>query len=153
MFRKTFEKARVALIVSAITLPAMMMGSSPALAELMAACEPEINSLCNGVREGRGRISACLFAHSNKISPACSPELAKVTSSRMFQRHIPQGVHSLNDTAYEASLRKICAPDIANHCSNVKPGDDRLLACLYAWNNKVSSACQSEAKVALDHLK
>ncbi|MEM9105381.1 MAG: cysteine rich repeat-containing protein [Pseudomonadota bacterium] len=153
MVSKTIERVRIALIFCGLSLSATVMVPAPAAAELMEACAPDISSLCEGIQEGRGRISACLFAHSNKISPACVPELDKVTSTRMFQSRIPQGIHSLNDTAYEASLREICAPDIKNHCSNVKPGDDRLLACLYAWNTKVSAACRNEARTALDHLK
>ena len=142
------------VLTSMALLAALIIAPSPvAAAGLMEACAPDIGSLCKGVKEGRGRISACLFAHSNKVSPACKPELTKVTSSRMFERQIPQGVHSLNDTPYEAELRKTCAPDIGKLCKGVAPGDDRLLACLYAWNTRVSQACRTEAKTVLDHLK
>ncbi len=119
----------------------------------MEACSKDITSLCSGIKEGRGRISACLFAHSNKISAACKPELDKVTSSRMFERMIPNGIHTLNDTPYEAGLRKACDADFKKLCTGVAPGDDRLLACLYAWSTKVSKACRDEAKTVLDQIK
>ena len=109
--------------------------------------------MCSGIKEGRGRISACLFAHSNKVSAACDPELTKVTSGRMFERMIPHGIRNLNDTPYEADLREACDADFKKLCSDVATGDDRHLACLYAWSNRVSKTCQTEAKTVLDHLK
>jgi len=121
--------------------------------ELMTTCSPDIESQCKGVSEGRGRISACLYGHNDKLSAACKPEVAKITTGSMFKRMIPAGIRDLNDTPYEAELRKACASDINSLCSTVAPGDDRLLACLYAFGNKVSSGCRSEAKTVLEHLK
>lgn len=121
--------------------------------ELMTACSLDIETQCKGVSEGRGRISACLYGHDNKLTDACKPEVAKVTTGSMFKRMIPAGIRNLNDTPYEAELRKACSADITSLCKTVAPGDDRLLACLYAWGNKVSSGCRSEAKTVLDHLK
>lgn len=121
--------------------------------ELMTACSPDIASQCKGVSEGRGRVSACLYGHNDKLSAACKPELSKVTTGSMFKRMIPAGIRNLNDTPYEAELRQACSADIASLCSTVAPGDDRLLACLYAFGNKVSSGCRSEAKTVLEHLK
>lgn len=135
-------------------LPAAMGLSSPVQAdELMGACSTEIASRCKDISEGRGRISACLFAHSDKLSAGCTPELSKVTTSSTFKRMIPAGVRNMNDTSYEAGLRKTCSGDIKSLCSDVAPGEDRLLACLYAWSNRVSKACRDEAKTVLDQLK
>ncbi|MES0810836.1 hypothetical protein ABLO27_15235 [Roseibium sp. SCPC15] len=120
---------------------------------LMTACSTDIASLCNGVREGRGRISACLFAHDNKISTSCRPELTKVTTSRMFEKMIPPDVLKMRNTPGEAKLRQVCAADINSRCKGVPPGKGRLLACLYAWSNKVSQPCHAEAKSVLEHLK
>ncbi|MDA4845448.1 cysteine rich repeat-containing protein [Hoeflea poritis] len=83
----------------------------------------------------------------------CEPELTKVTTSRMFERMIPHEVRSKNDTAYEETLRKTCAADIKAHCADVKPGEDRILACLYGWTNRLSGPCRTEAKTVLDHLQ
>jgi hypothetical protein len=38
-------------------------------------------------------------------------------------------------------LHGACKADIEKYCSNVEPGDGRLLACLYAHEDKVSEAC------------
>ncbi len=142
----TFILGAVLILGSGTVSPANASG-------LMEACSKDISSLCGGIKEGRGRISACLFAHSNKISAACKPELDKVTTSRMFERMIPNGIRTLNDTPYEAELRKACGSDFNKLCSGVAAGDDRLLACLYAWSTKVSKGCRTEAKTVLDQLR
>ncbi|MEM6460313.1 MAG: cysteine rich repeat-containing protein [Pseudomonadota bacterium] len=148
----TIYKSAVLSFVFALLIALSV--SAPARASgLMAACAADISSLCSGIKEGRGRISACLYSHENKVSADCKPELSKVTSSRMFERMIPHEIQQKNDTPYEAGLREICASDIKSLCSDVKPGEDRLLACLYGWSNRVTKACQAEAKTALDHLK
>lgn len=145
---------RTAVIALGLVLPLATGVATPAKAsDLMTACSADISSLCKGVSKGRGRISACLYAHSNKLSAACKPELAKVTTGSMFERMIPAGIRNLNDSPYEAELRKACAADISSLCSNVAQGEDRLLACLYAWGDNVSKACKAEAKTVLDHLK
>ncbi|MCP4318984.1 MAG: hypothetical protein GY789_24070 [Hyphomicrobiales bacterium] len=145
---------RTATLALGLVLPIAAGLASPVRAAgLMDACSSDMALLCKGVSEGRGRISACLVAHSNKLSAACKPELSKVTTSRMFERMIPAGIRNMNDTQYEAGLRKICAAVIKSLCSGVVPGEDRLLACLYAWSNRVGKACRTEAKTVLDHLK
>jgi hypothetical protein len=117
---------------------------------LMAACEAEIAVKCTGVSKGRGRISACLYAHDDKLSGACRVEVAKVSNSSTFQRYIPTGVRSLQGSGYEASLRKACTSDADKLCTRVKTGNGRILACLYARSNSVRKACSSKAKMVLD---
>ncbi|MCR9137700.1 MAG: cysteine rich repeat-containing protein [Alphaproteobacteria bacterium] len=136
-----------------IVLPALGEPSAVRASELMTACSADIASQCKGVSEGRGRISACLYGHDDKLSPACKPEVAKVTTGSMFKRMIPAGIRNLNNTPYEAELRNACNSDIKSLCSTVAAGDDRLLACLYAFGHKVSQTCRSEAKTVLEHLK
>ena len=37
---------------------------------------------------------------------------------------------------------KSCDAEITNYCSQVVPGDGRLLACFYAHGDKISSTCE-----------
>ncbi len=145
---------RTAMLALGLALP--IATGTPSLlqaSELMTACSADIASLCKDVKEGRGRISACLYARENKVSSACKPALAKITTDSMFERMIPDSIRNLNDTPYEAELRKSCATDIKAHCSGVSPGEDRLLACLYASNEKVSKSCRDEAKTVLEKIR
>lgn len=138
-----------ALFGAAILFAAIATPSGHAHASsLMTACKVDVASLCNGVKEGRGRISACLFAHGNKISGACKPELTKVTRSGTFKRMVPAGLNSLKGTARDSKFREICAKDIRSHCAGVGP-TDRLLACLYAWSGRIGKPCHAEAKAIL----
>ncbi len=133
----------VAIACAVSTGPA----STSMAGSLMTACSPDIASLCKGVREGRGRISACLFAHGNRISAPCKPELSKVARKVAFKPGAPAGA------ADEARLKKVCATDIRSHCKGIAPGEGRLLACLYAWSNRVSSPCEAEAKAMISSMR
>ncbi|MCG6949760.1 MAG: cysteine rich repeat-containing protein [Acidobacteria bacterium] len=41
-----------------------------------------------------------------------------------------------------ADVVKACEPEIKAYCSQVTPGEGRLLACFYAHEDKLSSQCQ-----------
>ncbi len=43
--------------------------------------------------------------------------------------------------AEAADILDACADDIATRCAEVEPGHGRLMACLYAYEDKVSDAC------------
>jgi hypothetical protein len=43
----------------------------------MAACQPDVSSLCSGVQPGEGRILQCLKQNEAKVSQACKDALAK----------------------------------------------------------------------------
>jgi hypothetical protein len=37
----------------------------------MAACKPDVQTLCADVQRGGGRIMECLKSHADKVSPEC----------------------------------------------------------------------------------
>jgi hypothetical protein len=58
------------------------------------------------------------------------------------------------DDAIEMAI-EACKPEIENYCSQVTPGDGRLLACFFAHEDKVSGKCSwaiYQASVALDEF-
>jgi hypothetical protein len=116
-------------------------------ASLMQACKSEIAVNCSGVAKGRGRISACLMAHEDKLSGACKGEVAKVRNSRLFRKYIPGGFESLRGWQHQPDLRRTCASDVSKYCPSVKAGKGRILACLYSRSNSVSKACSSRARM------
>ncbi len=129
-------------------LLAIALTALPATARagLISACKAEISANCADVTKGRGRISACLMAHEDKLSGGCRGEVVKVRESRTFQRYVPGGFEALPGWAQNAGLRQACASDVTRYCPRVKLGDGRLLACLYARLNSVSKTCSTEAK-------
>lgn len=40
------------------------------------------------------------------------------------------------------SVAKGCEKELTSYCSNVTPGEGRVLACLYAHNDKLSGQCE-----------
>lgn len=47
---------------------------------------------------------------------------------------------------------QMCKADVQTHCSTVKPGDGRLLACLYAHEDKLTKGCDELLSVQLDQV-
>ncbi|GAA0771274.1 hypothetical protein E1180_12275 [Roseibium denhamense] len=116
----------------------------------MAACKTDLETLCSGVKEGRGRLSACLFAHDTKVSGTCKPELAKVTSSATFKKMLPASLNSLQGSDRAAKLQQVCGTDIKAQCQSAGSGTERVLACLYARSNSISKPCYAEAESILE---
>ncbi|WP_421982170.1 hypothetical protein [Roseibium sp.] len=127
-------------------------GGAPAYADMMAACKSEISAQCNGVRKGRGRIAACLYAHPNKLSAPCAAEVEKVSNSRTTKAVIPAGVQKLSGSQYEGDLVKACGNDARKLCPGVS-GNQRNLACLYSRSNQISGSCKKTADRVLKLLR
>jgi hypothetical protein len=116
---------------------------------MISACKAEIAANCSGVSEGRGRISACLYANDDKLSGTCKTEVVDISNSSSFQRYLPTGVQSLKGSEQEADLRAACTADADKVCTGVKKGNGRFLACVYAQSASVSKECSAAAKFIL----
>jgi hypothetical protein len=51
-------------------------------------------------------------------------------------------------TARVAKLESACAKDIKKYCSNVTPGEGRLIYCMQAYEDKISPKCAFELEDA-----
>jgi hypothetical protein len=51
--------------------------SPPALNEVRAACEADVQKLCPGIEPGGGRILACLKQHKGEVSDGCKQAIVK----------------------------------------------------------------------------
>lgn len=54
--------------------------------------------------------------------------------------------------AHAQDVLQACEADIANYCSQVTPGEGRLLACAYAHEDKLSDSCDQAISEAADQL-
>ena len=61
-------------------------------------------------------------------------------------------VFSMSIQTAAQQVFKSCEKDIKTYCSKVEPGDGRLLACLYAHENKISDSCDGAIGDAADQL-
>ena len=62
---------------------------------------------------------------------------------------------SLNASAQDivAEVQQGCASEIEQYCSQVMPGEGRLLACFYAFEDKLSEKCQYSLYEAASQLE
>lgn len=99
--------------------------------KLEAACGADVKKFCGQVTPGEGRLTLCMMAHEDQISPKC--DLALYEASHNLD-------HALNRIE-EAS--DACWADIEKHCSNIAEGGGRVAQCLTANKSSLSQACQS----------
>ncbi len=103
----------------------------------MKACKTEIDSYCKNVTLGEGRLLACFYAHEDKLSGECGYTLYKAASA----------LEQL--AAAFAYVAQSCETDIKTLCSNVKPGEGRIVGCL----EKNASAISAQCTKALNEVK
>ena len=89
-----------------------------AAATLAKDCATEINKFCAEVSPGDDRIVACLIAYEDKASARC--RLTAYLASGNLGTRLKQ----------LQSMAKTCSSDIAQYCSNVRPGGGRIFDCI-----------------------
>jgi cysteine rich repeat protein len=131
----------VCCIVALVGKPAFAQQKGPAeaaaqgLIETVAkGCEKELTTYCKDVTPGEGRVLACLYAHEDKLSGQC--EYALYDAAVQLERVI-------NAVAYTANE---CRDDLTKFCSDIKPGEGRVLHCLDKNDAKVSKRCKQALK-------
>ena len=141
----------VATLVAAFATPAVL-APTPASADLMQTCAPEIQAVCSDVREGRGRITSCLAANSDKASAACVAEVDAQLNKGIVRNRVPRGNTPLQGTSAGATLTAACGPELASLCSGVTPEAEAMIACLYARSDRVSKTCEDTSNAVLKTL-
>jgi hypothetical protein len=115
----TMRQMKCLLTVSALSLlPSMSWAQQDLLASVKDGCKKELDSFCKEVTPGEGRVLACLYAFSDKLTGRC--EYALYDASTQLQ-------HAVATLTYVANE---CADDLQKHCAAVEAGGGRLAACL-----------------------
>ena len=130
---------RVKTIVLVMAAAVFMLAAHAAAAEdlvetVTKGCEKELTSYCSNVTPGEGRILACLYAHSDKLSGQC--EYALYDAAVQLQRFV----------AAIAYLSNECDEDLDKYCAGVAAGEGRLLKCLDDNAAKISARCTQALK-------
>jgi len=97
-------------------------------------CKKELDTYCKEVTPGEGRVLACLYAHEDKLSDRC--EYALYDAAAQLEK-------AVNALKYAATQ---CKDDLKAFCSQVQPGEGRMLQCLDKNSAKVSSNCKQALK-------
>lgn len=140
---------RLFLTAAAIATTLVLAPAPQARADMMSACAGDIASLCSDVPNGRGRISACLMGYSDRLSPACAPEVAAVAASGSRNILVPSNVRRSLRPGFSAPLPASCAGAAQSLCSGIPVTEGRIFACLYARDARVDATCRSDIDAAL----
>lgn len=123
-----------------LTVIIFLFTSIPALAgenlvqSVVEGCKQELETYCQDVTPGQGRMLACLYAHGDKLSGQC--EYALYDAAAQLERAVAALGYVVNE----------CKDDLQAHCSGVPAGKGRLLNCLEKNNSKVSGRCKQALK-------
>jgi hypothetical protein len=107
---------------------------------VLDGCKTELATYCSTVTPGRGRIAACLFAHSDKLSEQCGVA---------FEVGLIQLEFILSTVSYVVEQ---CYSDLDEYCEGVVIGGGRIQQCLSENRDKLEQKCQtafSEAEKSL----
>jgi hypothetical protein len=115
-----------------ITIPAL--AGDNLVQTVVNGCQKELDNYCKDVTPGQGRVLACLFAHSDKLSGQC--EYALYDAAVQLERAVAALSYVVNE----------CRDDLENLCSGVSAGKGRLLKCLEKNDSKVSDRCKQSLK-------
>jgi hypothetical protein len=99
-------------------------------------CGKEIKAHCKGVPSGQGRVLACLYAFSNKLSPKC--EDAVFNSSERLG--VAMGAL--------ANIKRACEADTRRLCAGVQLGNGNVVSCLTKAKGTVSATCNNTLDAA-----
>jgi hypothetical protein len=132
------KKSRIAVTIALVFL--FFCAAIPAQAggdlvqNVVDGCKTELDSYCMNVTPGQGRVLACLYAHSDKLSGKC--EYALYDAAAQLERAVAALSYVVNE----------CREDLTNLCSGVPAGEGRLVKCLEKNDAKVSGRCKQAMK-------
>ena len=112
-----------------LLIAATVLGTSTARGE--DPCASDVKQFCAEVKPGAGRVERCLRENRKAITLACSE---KLDTDEKKARALLE----------EFSLA--CQVDIGRHCSEVKPGEGRMIACLMKNQDDLSKGCKVETE-------
>jgi hypothetical protein len=101
---------------------------------VVKGCEKELTSYCKDVTPGEGRILACLYAHSDKLTGQC--EYALYDAAVQLERFVAALGYIANE----------CDADLEKYCAEIAVGEGRVLKCLDDNAEKISTRCTQALK-------
>jgi hypothetical protein len=89
------------------------------------ACRDDVAKYCKDVQPGEGRMIKCMKEHEKDLSPGCKANMAEMEKKY-----------------HEA--REDCKDDVMKFCSDIKPGQGRIIHCLKEHEKELSPQCKSQ---------
>ena len=104
------------------------------IGQVTKGCEKELMTYCKDVTPGEGRVLACLYAREDKLSGKC--QYALYDAAAQLERAVNALTYVVNE----------CRDDLTKFCSNIEPGQGRLIDCINKNDAKVSKRCKQAMK-------
>ena len=101
---------------------------------VVKGCEKELTTYCKDVTPGEGRVLACLYAFSDKLTGQC--EYALYDAAVQLERFVAALTYLANE----------CDADLEKFCANIEVGEGRVLKCLDENSTKISARCTQALK-------
>ena len=111
-----------------------LMAQESLIETVANGCKVELEKYCSNVTPGEGRVLACLYAYSDKLSGRC--EYALYDAAVRLERAVAALSYAVNE----------CSSDLKKFCGNVEAGEGRLLECLQKNDAQVSNRCKQARK-------
>jgi hypothetical protein len=97
-------------------------------------CEKELTTFCKDVTPGEGRVLACLYAFSDKLTGQC--EYALYDAAVQLERFVAALSYVANE----------CDEDLDKFCADIAVGEGRVLKCLDENASKINARCTQALK-------
>ena len=113
-----------------ILLACVAMNEQLAAQSIFESCPKDLETYCSEVTPGNGRISACIYAHEDKISDEC--DAATENLSTLLDWFLETVRYTLDQ----------CADDVQKYCAETEFGGGLLLSCLDEKSSQLTGGCK-----------
>jgi hypothetical protein len=128
--KSMFRKLRLLVAMTAVIMISTTAFAADQLTETVKnGCKAELSTYCKDVTPGDGRVLACLYANSDKLTTKCEYALFDAAIQ------LELAITALAYAAHE------CDDDLETYCSDVPMGQGRLLDCIDRNKKRVSRRC------------
>ena len=117
-----------------LVLSSSALAADDLVQTVVNGCKQELETYCKDVTPGEGRVLACLYSRSDKLSGRC--EYALYDAAAQLERAVAALSYAINE----------CRDDLEKLCSEVPAGQGRLLNCIEKNDKQVSGRCKQALK-------
>jgi len=121
---------RVFTSLPVVLLACVATNDQLAAQPIFESCAKDLEIYCSQVTPGNGRISACIYAHEDKVSDEC--DAATDNFSTLLDWFLEQVRYTYDQ----------CADDVQKYCSGTEFGAGRLFSCLIENEPQITDGCK-----------
>lgn len=104
------------------------------MADHHGPCKKDMETFCKEAKGDRAKVHQCMQEHEAQLSPECKAQKEKVKAEM-------------------AKVHEACQADVEKFCSDVEPGEKRIMKCLKMNRKDVSDSCKEQMKELKGKMK